>query len=142
MRIHTRFSRRQICTREISDIIELQKQDPLYHSVMYDLLQGQLSWLMRACVDCLPTYANVRRWNKVLSDKCALCNRRETLRHTLTGCSVAVDKPQFRYDLRHDSILLHIMKQMHASKSQSGKRMNADIDVTDFKLPGGGTIPP
>ena len=125
---------------KFSDIIELQRQDPFYHSVMYDLPQGQLSWLMRACVDCLPTYANLRRWNKVLSDKCALCNRRETLRHTLTGCPVAVDKPQCRYDLRHDSILLHIVKQMHASKSQSGKRIIAD--VTDFKLPDGGTIPP
>ena len=58
----------------------------------------------------------------------------------ITGCPVAVDKPQCRYDLRHDSILLHIVKQMHASKTHSGKRIIAD--VADFKLPDGGTIPP
>ena len=59
---------------KFADIVKLQSQDPFYHSVMYDLPHGQLSWLMRACVDCLPSYANLRRWNKVLSDKCALCS--------------------------------------------------------------------
>ena len=72
------------------NIVKLQREDPFYHSVMYDLPHGQLSWLMRACVDCLPSYANLRRWNKVLSDKCALCNQRETLHHALSNCQVAV----------------------------------------------------
>ena len=104
---------------KFADIVKLQSQDPFYHSVMYDLPHGQLSWLMRACVDCLPSYANLRRWNKVLSDKCAICEQRETLNHALNNCSVAL--AQERYNLRHDSILLHIVKQIHASKSHAGK---------------------
>ena len=94
---------------------------------------------MRACVDCLPSYANLRRWGKVLSDKCALCNKSETMRHALSSCHVAATE-QLRFNLRHDSILLHIVKQVRASKQHSGKRIIAD--VPGFQLPDGGTIPP
>jgi hypothetical protein len=125
---------------KFSDIVTLQAQDPFYHSIMYDLPHKQLSWLMRACVDVLPSYANLRRWNKVLSDKCVLCGKRETMRHVLSNCNVAVQEPQLRLNLRHDSILLHIVKQMRASNSHPGKRIIAD--VKDFALPNGGTIPP
>ena len=93
---------------------------------------------MRACVDCLPSYRNLRRWGKVLSDKCALCNEGETMRHALTGCNTAVN--QGRFDLRHDSILLHIVKQMRESKQHTEKRIIAD--VPGFRLPDGGTVPP
>ena len=120
------------------NIVKLQREDPFYHSVMYDLPHGQLSWLMRACVDCLPSYANLRRWNKVLSDKCALCNQRETLHHALSNCQVAVK--QERYNLRHDSILLHIVRQIEASKTHAGKRIYADVH--GHSLPDGSTIPP
>ena len=123
---------------KFADIIKLQRQDPFYRSVMYDLPHGQLSWLMRACVDCLPSYANLRRWNKVLSDKCALCNQSETMRHVLTNCKPALD--QGRLEFRHNSILLHIVKQMRASGLHVGKRIMADIP--GFRLPDGGTIPP
>ena len=123
---------------KFAEIVELQRQDPFYHTVMYDLPHGQLSWLMRACVDCLPSYRNLRRWGKVLSDKCALCNEGETMRHALTGCNTAVN--QGRFDLRHDSILLHIVKQMRESKQHTEKRIIAD--VPGFRLPDGGTVPP
>ena len=123
---------------KFADIVKLQRQDPFYHTVMYDLPQGQLSWLMRACVDCLPSYANLRRWNKVLSDKCALCDQRETLHHALNHCQTALS--QERYNLRHNSVLLHILRQIEASKSHSGKRIYADLQ--GHSLPGGGTIPP
>ena len=123
---------------KFADIIELQRQDPFYRSVMYDLPYGQLSWLMRACVDVLPSYRNLRRWGKVLSDKCALCNQPETMRHALSNCKTALD--QGRLTFRHNSILLHIVKQMRASKKHSGKRIIADLP--GFCLPDGGTIPP
>ena len=123
---------------KFSDIIKLQSQDPFYRSIMFDLPHGQLSFVMRACVDCLPSFANLRRWGKVVSDKCALCDSRETMYHVLTGCAVALN--QKRFDLRHNSILLHIAKQMRENKSHSDKRILAD--VPGFQLPDGGTIPP
>ena len=45
---------------KFADIVKLQSQDPFYHSVMYDLPHSQLNWLMRACVDCLPSYAGIK----------------------------------------------------------------------------------
>ena len=56
--------------------------------------------------------------------------------HCLTNCEPAVK--QKRFDYRHDSILLHIAKQLHASKSK--KRVLAD--VPGYKLQPEGTIPP
>ena len=123
---------------KFSEIVELQKQDPFYHAIMYDLPHDQLSWLMRACVDCLPSYANLRRWNKVLSDKCVLCDQRETMRHSLNGCTVALN--QLRFNLRHDSILLHVVRQTLASKCHDDKRIIADLP--GYTLDSGGTIPP
>ena len=41
-------------------IMDLQKSDPFYRSIMYDLPHKQLSWLMRASIDCLPSFANLR----------------------------------------------------------------------------------
>ena len=88
---------------------------------------------MKACVDCLPSYANLRRWNEVLSDKCALFGQTETMWLALIGCPVAVEKPQLRFNLRHDSILLHIAKQIRASKTHTNKCIIADVD--GFRLP-------
>ena len=121
---------------KFSEIIDLQRDDHFFRAVMWDLPHKQLSWLMRACVDCLPSFANLRRWGKQLSDKCALCPRRETMFHCLTNCSPAIE--QGRLTFRHDSILLHIVKQLHASKCK--KRIIAD--VSGHKLQPDGTIPP
>ena len=62
------------------------------------------------------------------------------MRHVLTNPLVAVNEPQLRLNLRHDSILLHIVKQMHSSNCHAGKRIIAD--VPGHTLPDGGTIPP
>ena len=62
------------------------------------------------------------------------------MRHVLSNCHIAIHEPQLRLNLRHDSILLHIGKQMHACNSHPGKRIIAD--VKDYSLPDGGTIPP
>ena len=120
---------------KFSNIIKLQESDHFYRSIMFDLPHKQLSWLVRASIDCLPSFSNLRRWNKVLSNKCALCPRSETMWHVLNGCNVALN--QKRYNLRHDSILLHIVKQTKASGCK--KRIIADLE--GYRLPGGHTIP-
>ena len=101
---------------KFSNIIKYQESDHFYRSIMFDLPHKQLSWLVRASIDCLPSFSNLRRWNKVLSNKCALCPRSETMWHVLNGCDVALN--QKRFNLRHDSILLHVVKQTIARKMQ------------------------
>ena len=103
---------------------------------MYDLPEGQLSWLVRASADCLPSYANLRRWGKTLSDKCALCPFRETMHHALNCCKTALEQKRFNY--RHDSILLHIVRQLQANKPR--KRIVAALE--GFRIAANVTIPP
>ena len=96
-------------------------------------------------VDSLPFYANLRRWGgkyfpiSSSSSSSVLCIT--NLKRCDMPCSChAAATEQLRFNLRHDSILLHIVKQVRASKQHSGKRIIAD--VPGFQLPDGGTIPP
>ena len=117
-------------------IVRLQGNDHFYRSIMFDLPHKQLSFLMRACVDVLPSFANLRRWGKVLSDKCALCAWRETTYHVLSCCHTALDQGRFRF--RHDCILKHVVKQIIACKPN----LTVLADLDGHRLPHGGTIPP
>ena len=66
----------------------------------------------------------------MLSVKCALCEQRETLHHALNHCQKGVT--QERYNLRQDSVLLHICRKIMDSKSRNGKRFDADRQEHSF----------
>ena len=71
---------------------------------MYGLPEKQLSFLLRAGCDTLPTPMNLARWNIITDPRCALCQAPQpTTNHILTGCPAALD--QGRYTWRHDSVL-------------------------------------
>jgi len=64
----------------------------------------QLSFLLRAGCDTLPTPMNLSKWNIITNPKRALCHTPQpTTNHILPGCSVALE--QGRYTWRHDSVL-------------------------------------
>ena len=50
---------------------------------------------------------NLKRWNKISSDKCLLCNGRQTQLRVLNNCVTAVNDD--RYTWRHDLILYTVM---------------------------------
>jgi len=65
---------------------------------------GQLSFLLRAASNTLPTPLNLRRWKIQCGAKCPLCgNSRPTVAHILNGCPVALE--QGHYTWRHDCVL-------------------------------------
>ena len=71
---------------------------------MYGLPEKQLSFLLCAGCDTLPTPMNLARWNIITSPKCALCQATQpTTNHILTRCPVALD--QGRYSWRYDSVI-------------------------------------
>ena len=73
---------------------------------MDGLPAGQLSFILRAASDTLPTPLNLKYR---LDAKCHLCSsNRATTAHILNGCPIAVE--QGRYTWRHDSILLKLLK--------------------------------
>ena len=65
---------------------------------------GQLSFLLRATSDTLPTAINLRRWSVQCNSKCLLCDSsRPTTAHVLNGCPVALN--QQRYTYRHNQVI-------------------------------------
>ena len=61
----------------------------------------------KALTFSLPVNTNLKRWNKISSAKCLLCNGRQTQLHVLNNCVTAVNNG--RYTWRHDSILYTVM---------------------------------
>jgi len=71
---------------------------------MFGLPEKQLSFLLRAECDTLPTLINLARWNMIVNPVCALSQSPQpTSNHVLAGCPVALD--QGRYTWHHDSVL-------------------------------------
>ena len=91
------------------DIVALEQNCPLWKRLMYGLPEKQLSFLLHAGCDTLPTPMNLARWNIITSPVCTLCHcTQPTTNHILTDCSVALD--QGRYTWRHDSILQALVR--------------------------------
>ena len=76
----------------------------MWKRVLQGLPAGQLSSLLRAGTDTLPTPLNLRRWRLKMDPRCPLCgNRQPTIHHILSNCSEALQ--QGRYTWRHDCAL-------------------------------------
>ena len=73
------------------------------------LPSSQLSFIMNATNETLPSNANLVLWKKRTCDKCPLCQRRQTILHVLNNCEVLVRNGH--YNTRHDSILHLLLKE-------------------------------
>ncbi|KAJ8409931.1 hypothetical protein AAFF_G00209720 [Aldrovandia affinis] len=62
----------------------------------------QISFIIRATYDVLPTPKNLHQWLGE-DPSCALCQTPATLRHILTGCKTSLS--QGRYTWRHNQVL-------------------------------------
>ena len=107
-----------------------------WKSIMYNLPKGVLSFVTNACIDSLPSYTNLYRWGKRLSNKCTFCPQTTgTLHHILNNCTVCLE----RYEWRHNNILRFLYNTATESLSTDNAKVYADID--NFNV-AGGTIPP
>ena len=105
---------------KFKDIILLEPQSHIWNRLLAGLPAGQLSFLIRAGADCLPTPLNLRRWHYRVCSKCPLCNSpNPTSAHILNGCQEAL--VQGRYTWRHDSILNCLLSSVHQEISASVK---------------------
>lgn len=98
-----------------------------------------MPYIVASAASLVRASANLQCRSKVLSDKCALlqCNARGATHYVLSSCTVAAT-PHKRYDLRHNSVRLHIMKRVIAV----GTDRHVIADMDDCRLSYGGTIPP
>ena len=89
---------------KILSVAELEDVNKVWKRVLQGLPAGQLSFLLRAGTDTLPTPLNLRRWRLKMDPRCPLCgNRQPTIHHILSNCSEALQ--QGRYTWRHDCAL-------------------------------------
>ena len=94
---------------KLLDIIQVEKECHVWSRIMFGLPAGQMSFMIRAGIDCLPTPVNLCRWKIQTDPSCPLCHSRPcTVHHILNCCPTALN--QERYTWRHDSILAHLSK--------------------------------
>ena len=84
----------------------------------------------RALIRCLPTQANLQKWNKAASDACPNCGHRETDRHVLNNCNVAA--VQNRYTWRHDAVLKQLIAVVQPRLSSTQKLY---VDIAGYRNP-------
>ena len=100
------------------DIVALEHQSKVWSRIMFGLPAGQLSFLIRAGIDVLPSPANLQRWRIQPDSTCSLCNSRPcTVSHILNGCPTALN--QGRYTWRHDSVLSHLLKLIESNLTEA-----------------------
>ena len=79
----------------------------------------------KSLIYSLTNNSNLFRWKRSNSDKCELCQKKQTQLHVLNNCTVAVRDG--RYNWRHDSILSTLVNYM-SYLSQHGFKMYADLN--------------
>ena len=85
-------------------IIDLESQNSVWKCIQKGMPAGQLSFLLRAGSDTLPTPLNLRHWRLRPDAKCPLCdNPWSTVQRILNGCPVSLT--QGRYTWWHDGAL-------------------------------------
>ena len=89
---------------KLLEVTPLEQLSPVWKRLMFGLPAGQLSFLARASIDCLPTPTSLARWNMKVSPSCPLCQQSScTTKHILSCCKTALN--QGRYTWRHDRAL-------------------------------------
>ena len=100
---------------------------------MFELKKGTIKCLLNACIDTLPTAANLQRWKKSTSDQCKLCKARETPCHILNNCPVSLQNGKYLW--RHNKVVNYIIKLVDTSK------YTVYSDLPGYTV-GEGSIPP
>ena len=96
----------------------LEEANPVWKRLMYGMPSNQLSFVLCAATECLPSPVTLARMKIHVDRKCALCgNPQSTAKHILSCCPSALA----RYAWRHDKALLSIIQFL--------KQHNQDHDI-------------
>ena len=121
------------------NITELEAENHLWKRIMDGLPSGQLSFMLRAGSDTLPTPMNLQRYKIQVSSHCKLCQRPQaTTGHILSACPEALE--QGRYTWRHDSVLLCLTRSLE--RALPHVQVYADLDNMRAQEHPSTTIPP
>ena len=100
---------------------------------------GQLSFMLKAGSDTLPTPMNLQRYKIQVSSHCKFCQRPQAMTgHFLSACPEALE--QGRYTWRHDSVLQSLVRSLE--KALPIGQIYADLDNMRAQEHPPATIPP
>lgn len=125
---------------KFKEVCTLEEENRVWKRIMDGLPAGQLSFILRAASDTLPTPVNLKRWKIRIDATCSLCGSPSaTTHHVLNGCHEALT--QGRYTWRHDSVLLKLVSFIKPSLPPEAKIYS---DLTGFRACDNppSTIPP
>ena len=95
---------------------------------------GQLSFVLKAASDTLPTPLNLKRWSYRVSAKCPLCDSpAATVSHILNGCPTVLNQGRFTW--RHDSVLHVIYNNIKSIVDESCKVYCDLVGLRAFENP-------
>ena len=78
---------------KLLDIIESKSR--VWSRILTSLPFGQLSFIVRAGIDCLPTPMTLSRWKYRVDPSCGLCGALQcTMSHILNGCPTSLQQGQ------------------------------------------------
>ena len=101
--------RELIVQSKILDVTELKDSNQVWKRILQGLQAGQLSFLLRAGTDALPTPLNLTHWKLKTDPSCPLCGHKQsTIHHILSNSPEALH--QGRYTWRHDRALLALVR--------------------------------
>ena len=86
---------------------------------------------LNAVTDTLPHFCNLKKWKKVNTDRCPLCDERQTLLHVLNHCQKVLTLRRFTN--RHNAVLEVISKLV---KDYLPSSYEFAVDLSDcYKFP-------
>ena len=81
---------------KLLETTSLEETSHVWKRLMFALPAGQLSFLVRASIDTLPTPTSLARWNMKVSPSCPLCQQTScTAKHVLSCCKSALDQGRY-----------------------------------------------
>ena len=117
-----------------AQLLLVENENLTWRSIMFNMPLNVLKFAVNAGIDSLPTYSNLHKWGKRLSDKCKHCpNTTGTLHHILCFCPTLLT----RYTWRHNSVLRMLT---NAAKNNTNNDIQIYADIEGHTV-NGGTIP-
>ena len=65
--------------KKFGEVCKLEKENRVWNRIREGLPVGQLSFILKAALNTLPTPINLRRWKLILDSKCELSDHRAQL---------------------------------------------------------------
>ena len=107
------------------DACDLEKSNRVWARILVGLPAKQLSFILRASFDTLPTPLNQRRWKMRIDASCDLCKSKSpTVLHILNYCPTALNQKRFTW--RHESVLLKLFSSFKSFLGE-GEALYVDL---------------